>query len=362
MHDLLRGYAAELALGDPGRHDLLRTALGWYTAGADQVARQMRGVKRPADREQVDVLAEVSDAPSAGRWLDAERANVVALVRQALTESPHTARLAGELVLSLYPAILMRGHGYEFEVLCRLVLDAADRVRDNRILAYIWTRLGIMYSIQLRTDQALECVERAVPMHRLTGDPSGEASALEAAGMANMRLDRFDAALASYEAALRLRIEHGERYAEGITRSNLAEAYHRLGRSAEALRCLEISLDIRREFADLAGEAITLLNLGEVYGDLGRVTEALRMCDAAIDTSRRAGERENERRSVDLRARMRLKAGDVDAALRDCEYVLELAGSPDNPVALPDLIAALESAGQHEFAGRMRRRTMGAGR
>src|SRR6185437_8409103 len=101
---------------------------------------------------------------------------------------------------------------------------------------------------------------------------------------------------------------------------------------------------------------ITLLNMGEVYSDLGRDGEALAMADAAIETSRRAGERDNERRSVELRARLRLRTGDIDAALGDCEYVLELTGAPDSgAVDMPLLIAALESAGQHEFAARMRR-------
>jgi hypothetical protein len=359
IHDLLRLYAAELAVAESGRHEQLRTALTWYTCGADQVGRTMRGRIRASHRPQVDVLTTVTDAPSAGTWLDAERANMVALVRQALVETADTSRLAGDLVLAVYPAILMRGHAYEFEVLCRLVLDAADRVQDPHILGYIWNRLAMMYAIQARADQAFECAEQAVALHRLVGDMSGEASALEAAGMSYMRLDRIDEGTARYEAALRLRVAQADRYAEAITRCNLAEGYHRSGRSDEALGCLRRSLEIRREFGDLAGESITLLNLGEVYSDLGRDGEALDMAEAAIETSRRAGERDNERRSVELRARLRLRAGDIAAALGDCEYVLELTGTPDSgAVDMPLLIAALESAGQHEFAARMRRRTV----
>src|SRR5205814_7822756 len=62
MHDLLRLYAAELAVGDAGRHDQLQTALRWYVSGADQVGRTMRG-RVNSTREQVDVLTTVSDAP-----------------------------------------------------------------------------------------------------------------------------------------------------------------------------------------------------------------------------------------------------------------------------------------------------------
>jgi tetratricopeptide (TPR) repeat protein len=139
--------------------------------------------------------------------------------------------------------------------------------------------------------------------------------------------------------------------------SNAAEAYHRLGRGQEALHCLERSLEIRHEFGDLAGAAITLLNQGEVFAKLGLVADALRAAEAAIDCSRKAGDRESERRCLDLRARLQILAGDVEAALKDCESILDLAATPGNDADLDDLISALESAGQNEFAERLRRRT-----
>jgi len=358
MHDLVRLFAAELATGDPDRSERLPAALLWYRSAADQIGRLMRGTTRSTlGRPPTDPLTDVTDPPSAGVWLDGERANLVALARQALLESHTVSRLAAELVLALYPAILMRGHAYEWEVLCRLVVDAADRVQAAGLVATALTRLSVMMAIQRRVDEALECLEQGLPLYRLSGDRSGEASALETAGMVYVRVGRAEEALSYFEHALRLRSELGERYAEGITLSNAAEAYHRLGRAQEALRCLERSLEIRHEFGDLAGAAITLLNKGEVFAQLGMMTDALHTADDAIETSRKAGDRESERRSLDLRARIRIKAGDIDAALVDCESVLVLAGTSDNTTDLDDLIAALETVGQHDYAGRMRRRT-----
>ena len=361
MHDLVRQFAAELAAGDPARQERLRTALTWYASAADQVGRLMRGTIRATDRPQTDPLSEVTDATAAGAWLDGERANLVALARQALLDSRTVSRLAAELVLALYPAILMRGHAYEWEVLCRLVVDAADRVEDTRLVANTLTRLSVTLAIQRRVDEALECLERGLKLHRLSGDRSGEASALETAGMVHARVGRAEEALPYFEHSLRLREELGDRYAEGITLSNAAEAYHRLGRGQEALGYLERSLQIRREFGDLAGEAITLLNMGEVLAKLGMNSDALRMAHGAIESARKAGDRESERRSLDLRARIQITAGDIDAALMDCEAVLRLAVSPENAGDLSELISTLESVGQHEIAGRMRRRAVRAG-
>jgi tetratricopeptide (TPR) repeat protein len=359
MHDLVRLFAAELAAADPDRPQRLRAALAWYAAAADQVGRLVRGVTRELGAEHRDSVIGVVDAPSAGAWLDGERANIVALARQALVESSPVSRSAAQLVLGLYPAILMRGHAYEWEVLCRLVVDAADRVQEPTLIAYAYTRLAVTLAIQLRADEALECVERGLPLHRLGGDRSGAASALETAGMVSMRLGRPADALARFEDALRLRTELGDRFAEGITLSNAAEAYHTLGRSREALDCLERSLEIRHEFGDLAGEAITYLNMGEVLAGLGQVSDALRMADASVEYSRKAGDRENERRCLALRARLRIGAGDIGAALADCEDVLRLtaAGGASD---LDDLIAALEAAAEHETAGRLRRRAAGS--
>ncbi len=358
MHDLVRLFATELAAADPERQERLRAALSWYASAANQVGRLMRGMNRAAAEQPAIVLiTEFTDAPSAGAWLDHERANLVAITRQALVDSHAVSRLAGELVLALYPAILMRGHAYEWEVLCRLVVDAADRIQEPRLVATALTRLAVTMAIQLRIEEALECLDRGLSLHRLSGDRSGEASALETAGMLYTRAGRAEEALSYFEHALRLRSELGERYAEGITLSNAAEAYHRLGRDQEALHCLDRSLEIRHEFGDLAGAAITQLNQGEVFAKLGMVGDALRTADAAIDCSRRAGDRESERRSLDLRARLRIMAGDIEAALIDCESVLDLAGTPGNGADLDELISALESAGQNVFAGRLRRRT-----
>jgi DNA-binding SARP family transcriptional activator/tetratricopeptide (TPR) repeat protein len=368
MHDVLRTFAAELAESDPAtnRERLVETALRWYAVSAEKVNRLMRGPHATGSGAAVPALADpdLTDPVSAGAWLDAERASLVALVRHALA-SPSTGGLAAELVLTAYPAILMRGHGYEWETLCKYVLDAPGPPSDPRIAASIWTKLAVLYSSQHRTDEALDCVERALPIHRSIGDLPGTASALEVAGTVHVRRGDPQSSLPLYEQALALRRDLDDPFAEGITLSNAAQAYHRLGLYEKALTYLERSLAIRQVCGDLAGEAIALLNLGEVSLALERHQEVRRYAEAAITCSRRAGTRENERRSIALRARGYLRSGAIAAALRDCEAAValaEAAGGATDPTEFAELIGELEAVGEHEHAERVRAVASGAGR
>jgi DNA-binding transcriptional ArsR family regulator len=91
LHDLLRLYARELALehhGDPARAAALTRALGFYAA----TVWHTMALLRPADHRLALVEArwskdglELDDDSAALHWLEAERANLLAAVRQAAT-------------------------------------------------------------------------------------------------------------------------------------------------------------------------------------------------------------------------------------------------------------------------------------
>ena len=354
MHDLVRLLAAELASGHPASdgRQTLGGALRWYAGMARRAGTLMRGPAQ-SGTDELGGPATLANPTEAAAWLDAERANLVAVVRQAVAEPPTLARLGGELVLALYPALLMRGHHYEWEVLCRTVLDAAERVGDAALIATTWTKLAVLYSIQLRREEALECLSQALPIQRGLGDRDGEASTLETTAMVHARRNDAAVALPLYEAALAIRRELGSPFAEAITLSNAAEAYLRLDRPVDSLRCLTESLAIRREYGDVAGEAITLLNLGEVLLAQNDLAGAAEHADLALARSRAAAERENERRSLCLRARIHAMSGDVPAAHADCESIVDLSravGASIDPSDLVDLVAALERAGERTFA------------
>ena len=362
MHDLVRLFAAEATAREPETYlGIVHTALGWYLDRAVQVNRLLRRTVPGVEVARISRVApaELDGIAQAAAWIDGEHANMVALVRQSISEPPPTNRMAADVVLALYPSLLRRSYAHDWETLCGLVIGAEDRLAAPSVIARALTYLAILYRSQSRLDDALACLRRGLAIHRETADRNGEAQTLETLGMVHVTLGEAERALSFFDAALTLRREAGDIRAEGVLMSNTAEAYYRLGQYDRSLDCLERSLAIRREVDDIAGEAITLLNLATVHHDLGRYAEAQRYADLALEKSRASGERETERRSHSIRAQVELNTGRVPAALADSEAAVRLAeaaGGSIDPSDLRDLITALRQAGHEEHAVHIGRR------
>ena len=73
---------------------------------------------------------------------------------------------------------------------------------------------------------------------------------------------RYAEALETYEQALAIQREVGDRAGEGTTLANIGLVYDRQGRYDEALEAYEQALAIQREVGDRAGEGTTLNNIG----------------------------------------------------------------------------------------------------
>lgn len=359
MHDLVRLFATEAAAGEPDtRLSTLHGALRWYLEHAVQVNRMLRRTSPGVEISRIDrtTTAEIAGPVQAAAWVDAEHANLVALVRRSIAEPAPTDRMAADMVLALYPSLLRRSYAHDWEALCRLVIAAEDRLGAPGVIARVLTYLAILYRGQSRLDDALAYLRRGLAIHRQNADSDGEAQTLEALGMVHVTLGEPERALSFFDAALSLRREAGDIRAEGVLLSNTAEAYYRLDQYDKSLECLQRSLAIRRECGDLPGEAVTLLNLATVHHDSKRYDEALRWAELALEKSRASGERETERKVHVIRARIELNTDRRVAALADSEAAVRLAeaaGGSIDPSDLRDLLESLRNAGQEEQAVRI---------
>lgn len=354
-HDVLRLFAAELTAAHPAQtHQHLTRTLRWYDAGSRQASAlagrpaEYRAV--PADPTAADPA--LCDNQRAGQWLDAERSNLVAAVRQGLNETSPLPDLSADVVIGLNPSLLMRCHGQEFELLCQAVLDAGPNRVNDRSVARIATILGRLYRMQARHDEALHCLHQALAIQRDIGDQHGEGTTVE--GMALVHVSRGDphTAIPIFDEALRLHRAVGDLVGEGAALSNAAEAHHRAGSSEVALQLLERSLHIRHRCNDLFGEAITHENMAEVLLHQRRPEDARRHADQALASARRCDARDGQRRTLTLRARIWLAIGNHAQALADCQTALELAAvaRPINPADLHELAEAFRAAGDNSAA------------
>jgi DNA-binding SARP family transcriptional activator len=356
LHDMVRLFAAELAseLGSALRRQMLGAALDWYRRGALQANRLMRGdshirfLSEPTGRPG----PALADASQAGTWLDTERANLLTVTRQALAATGQEGHDAAQLVVALYPGLISRGHAYEYEMLCRAVLSRADRIDDPKTVAATAKNLGVLYRLQLRTTEALECIEQAYDLSRSVGDRYGQASAIEVRGMVRVAEGDSARAFADLQEAVQMRRDLDDAAGAGVALCNLAEAHFRFGQPERSLEVLQESLAIRRERANPAGEAITLANIAEVQLKIGRPIEALASTEESLARSQQSGERLNEGRTRSLRAKILLQLGRLDEAVKECEQALRLAeaaGAAIDVGHLHDILAELESAGVKEY-------------
>ena len=99
----------------------------------------------------------------------------------------------------------------------------------------------------------------------------------------------MDKALDTYQQALVIRREVGDRSGEGTTLNNIGVIYDARGQMDEALDYYQQALAIRREVGDRSGEGTTLNNIGEVYARAARWTRRSTTYQQALAISPRSG-------------------------------------------------------------------------
>ncbi|MFF5208606.1 BTAD domain-containing putative transcriptional regulator [Streptosporangium sp. NPDC000396] len=327
MHDLLRLFAAELAVAhDPPdyRAQAVRRALDWYLALCGQVNDLMQphlrsGGSPPGGRDTGVTFWSPAEAV---RWFETEMPCLVAAVTQSAGE-PETARFVTDLVPLVRSLATKCGYWQELETIIRLAAEVARRHDDRIGEASTLATLGVVEWRTGRIDAARGCLRRALELWRELGDQEAEGLALHNLGWLSMRTGDLDDALAHITAALRLLEAHGSNRV-GMVRHNLGEVLLQLGRSVEAADCLERCLSIRRADRDLFGESITLAALGRAYCLLDRRDEALVTLGEALRVCRETGNREDEWEVLLSRSEIWLRQDDPAAAVADLARASEL--------------------------------------
>ncbi|WP_162641591.1 BTAD domain-containing putative transcriptional regulator [Streptosporangium sp. 'caverna'] len=329
MHDLLRLFAAELAvIHDPPveRAQAVRRALDRYLDLCHQVNDLLQphlgsgDGHRPSRRDTGVALHSPAEA---ARWFETEIPCLIAAAVQAAAGEPAVASFVTDLTPLVRALATKFGHWREYETVARLAIEVARRGGDRSTEAAALTMLGLVEWRTGRLDAARDRLHRALELRRDLGDRAAEGLALHNLGWLSMRNGDLDDALGEITAGLRL-LEAHESSRVGMVMHNLGEVLLRLGRFTEAADCLQRCLGIRRSNGDSFGESITLAALGRAYCLLDRRDEALATLGEAVRHCRETGNREDEWEALLSRSEMWLRRGDPAAAVADLARVLEL--------------------------------------
>ncbi|MEV0809798.1 BTAD domain-containing putative transcriptional regulator [Micromonospora sp. NPDC050200] len=319
FHDLLRGYAAELA-DDESEHELhaarqrlldhyLHTALA-----ADRLLNPQRDPITPLPPGPGVAPEEFPGHQQAMAWFTAEYAALVDLIERAAGDFPTHA---WQLAWTLATFFDRQGHWDDYVASHLAALEAARRLGDHsgqahthRNLARAYTRLtryadadaqlrqalalyqqigdrtgraevhgnlSWLLEKQNRNLEALAQSQQALALYRQLGDATMQANALNTVGWQYALLGRYERAIKHCGQALELLAAAGDRFGGAVTWDSLGYVHQRRGDHAQAVEAYERALGVFRELGDRTNETKTLVQLGDTFraaGDQDRARAA----------------------------------------------------------------------------------------
>jgi CHAT domain-containing protein/tetratricopeptide (TPR) repeat protein len=146
--------------------------------------------------------------------------------------------------------------------------------------------------------EALQSWEQALTIYLEIGDRQGEGASLGNLGNAYGSLGQYQGAIKFHEQSLEIAREIGHRQGEAASLGNLGLAYKSLGQYHRAIEFHQQSLEISREIGDRQGEANFLGNLGSAYKSLGQFHRAIEFHEQQLEIVREIGDRQGEANSL----------------------------------------------------------------
>ena len=329
LHDLLRGFAFELAEAEDDaelRHYALASLYDHYlyaSSAAMDLLFPVESARRPRLGAPATDIPPMRSLETARAWLDSERANLTAAVAYAETDERLEARaLALTAVVERY---LNFGHHLKDATTVHLsTLRTARRGGDRGAEAGALSHLGFVEWERGRPRQAMDYQRQALAIFRGLGDEVGQARTLHRLALVERTIGHYDEARTHGKQVLTLSRKLGERPGQ-------AKALHVLGticlaqaQYAKAQGYLRESLALLEELSDHRSRSVTLKDLGVVELRFGRLTAAATLFREAQAVCQEAGNRSGEAEAVSQLGLLQLRQGRPDAAIEYQERAIAL--------------------------------------
>ncbi len=338
FHDLVRLHARDKAAHPRFEADrrpaLTRLADRYLSTAVAADLVLMPGRWRLGDRHTTVRGADVFDGRSAAlAWLDRERDNLTAVVREAHGTGLHA--VAWQLCEAMWPLFLQRKHYASWIRTYELGLAAAESDADPRAQARMLEGLGVAHLNLEDFGTARERYEAALVLERRSGHRLGEAAALEGLGSVALGGGDLSRAIDLFGAARDVHAVLGRPRGVALMERHLGDALSAAGRHAEADAALSGVLETFRHLDEPYHLARTLTCLGRARLRAGRLDEAA----AALRESRRVahdtGAPHVEAGALDELARVAARRGDPDGERHHLEQALAIYTRLGSPQAAP---------------------------
>jgi tetratricopeptide (TPR) repeat protein len=293
MHDLLRAYAREQAavIDTEGSCQQALTRLFDYylaaAAAAMDVLFPAEAHRRPRIPPSAAAVPAMPGQAVARAWLDRERANLVAVVVHCAGHGwpEHATGLAG----TLFRYLMTGSYLAEADTIYGQALRAARQSGDPVGEAGALNGLGGISMMKGHARDAVGPYQAALERYRQCGDRSGEGRVLENLGDIEGQLHKHRAAAGYYRQAIAACQDAGDRLGAAAALSGLANAEIDLGCHDLASEHLQLALHVFRDEKDRVREAQALARLGDLSLRRGQLAQAADSFGQALAISCRLG-------------------------------------------------------------------------
>ena len=278
LHDLLRGYARELSAAEDAadeRRSAPTRLFGHYLhAAATAMDTLYPGERhrRPCISAPAGAIPPLAEPAAARTWLDAERANLVAVAAYAAGHGwPADAiRLAS----TVFRYLEIESHYPDGVTIAAHARRAAQDIGDLAAEARALSDLAVIDLRQSRFQQAETNLRQALGLYRQTSDPTGQARVLGNLGIVSYQQGRYQEASDRNEQALTQYRQAGDRFGEARTLNNLGQLDLRMGRFDRASDRLRQAGVLGTRTSNWAVTSQSLINLALVDLRQGRYEQA----------------------------------------------------------------------------------------
>src|SRR5256714_1642323 len=285
MHDLIRLHARQQAEADPERAARPGRMPGWYAAGAHAADLPLPPSRRrqPDNPEYLDgAVVRHADRDAALEWLERERVNLVATVRDRAATMPE---LAWRLADAMWPLFHLRRHHADRMAVDRIAVQCARRLGNQDYEARMLKRWAFAHFDAGQLDEARGLFTASLELSRERDDRYGIAAAIGGLGTIALAQRRYRTAADPFAEELAICQALGERRRAGLALLNLGRVAVATGEFDRAVARLTAA----REDLDSYNAARARLELGRALAGLGRYDGGTRELSGALADMVRLG-------------------------------------------------------------------------
>lgn len=292
LHDVVRRHAGDSARGhgrDTSRREVLRRAVAFYRIRAEAADRAVLGRRYRLDGDPPAAAAEVfADRVEALEWLEAERHNLVEVLRAAALEGWYDP--VWRLCESLWALYDSHKHVGDWIVSHRLGVEAAQaegrvdaEVRMRNQLARAYLETGELS----RAHDELACAET---LFRLVTEPRLRGVVWESQGLVALARAQPEHAVEKFTLAREANIEARDQHGVVVQGYNLAQALLAAGRHESAATLADRTMALAQRSDDQPMVSKIGIVQGRVRQARGEITEAVEALTSAARSAVRLGQ------------------------------------------------------------------------